>query len=99
MIYLTYGLASLEYRQNKALKSALPHPRLARFGLGGYAMPLVQVYLWPGRDAKVKKNIIKGITKVFEDNGIPSQAVEVIIQEVPKENWGLGGIPASEKFP
>jgi len=55
--------------------------------------------MWPGRDAKVKKNIIEGITKVFEDNGIPSQAVEVILVEIPKENWGLGGVPASEKFP
>jgi len=71
----------------------------ARFGPGGIALPSVKVYLWPGRDAKFKKNIIKGITKVFEDSGIPSQAVEVIIVEVPKENWGLGGVPASEKFP
>ncbi len=62
-------------------------------------MPSVHVYLWPGRDAKVKKNIITGITRVFEDNGIPSQAVEVILHEVPKENWGQGGVPASEKFP
>jgi len=55
--------------------------------------------MWPGRDAKVKKNLIEGITKVFEDQGIPVQVVEVILHEVPKENWGLGGVPASEKFP
>jgi 4-oxalocrotonate tautomerase len=62
-------------------------------------MPSVQVYLWPGRDAKFKKNIIEGITKVFEANGVPSQAVEVILVEIPKENWGTGGVPSSEKFP
>jgi 4-oxalocrotonate tautomerase len=62
-------------------------------------MPSVQVYLWPGRDASVKKSIIEGITKVFEEHGIPAAAVEVLINEVPKENWGIGGIPASEKFP
>jgi 4-oxalocrotonate tautomerase len=62
-------------------------------------MPSVIVHLWPGRDANFKKNIIEGITKVFESNGIPSQAVEVILVEVPKENWGMGGAPASERFP
>ena len=62
-------------------------------------MPLVQVYLWPGRDASVKKEIIEGITKVFEGQGIPAQAVEVLIHDTPKENWGIGGVPASEKFP
>jgi 4-oxalocrotonate tautomerase len=62
-------------------------------------MPSVTVHLWPGRTAEFKRNIIQGITKVFEDNGIPAQAVEVILVEVPKENWGMGGVPASEKFP
>lgn len=62
-------------------------------------MPSVQVYMWSGRDADFKKGLIAGITKVFEDQGIPSQAVEVIIHDIPKENWGIGGIPASEKFP
>ena len=62
-------------------------------------MPSVQVFLWPGRSASVKKEIIKGITKVFEEQDIPAQAVEVLIQKIPKENWGIGGIPATEKFP
>jgi 4-oxalocrotonate tautomerase len=35
---------------------------------------------------------------VFEELGIPPQAVEVIIQEVPKENWGIGGELADVKF-
>lgn len=55
--------------------------------------------MWPGRDAKVKKNIIQGITKVFEDNGIPSQSVQVLLIEVPKEDWGRGGVPSSERLP
>jgi 4-oxalocrotonate tautomerase len=62
-------------------------------------MPSVQVCIWPGRSAEFKRNIIKGITQVFVDNGVPAQAVEVIIHEVPKDNWGMGGVPASEKFP
>jgi 4-oxalocrotonate tautomerase len=39
---------------------------------------------------EAKARIIKGITKVFEELGIPGHAVEVVILEVPKENWGIG---------
>jgi 4-oxalocrotonate tautomerase len=30
--------------------------------------------------------------------GIPEQAVEVIVHEIPKSHWGIGGKSASEKF-
>jgi 4-oxalocrotonate tautomerase len=61
-------------------------------------MPVVHVYMWSGVSREAKVRIVKGITKVFEELGIPSQAVEVIIQEVPKENWGIGGELADVKF-
>jgi 4-oxalocrotonate tautomerase len=61
-------------------------------------MPVVHVYMWSGVSKEAKNKIIKGITKVFEDLGIPSQAVEIIIIEVPKENWGVEGKSADEKF-
>jgi 4-oxalocrotonate tautomerase len=61
-------------------------------------MPIVHVYMWSGVSRETKVRIIKGITKVFEELGIPRQAVEVVIHEVPKENWGIGGELASEKF-
>jgi 4-oxalocrotonate tautomerase len=54
--------------------------------------------MWSGVSREAKVRIVKGITKVFEELGIPSQAVEVIIQEVPKENWGIGGELADVKF-
>ena len=61
-------------------------------------MPLVHVNVWEGFGEKKAKTVIQGITKVFVDLGIPSQAVEVIIHEIPKSFWGIGGEPASEKF-
>jgi 4-oxalocrotonate tautomerase len=61
-------------------------------------MPIVHVYMWSGVSREAKEKIIKGITRVFEELGIPGQAVEVVIHEVPKENWGVGGELASEKF-
>jgi 4-oxalocrotonate tautomerase len=53
--------------------------------------------MWSGVSREAKEKIIKGITKVFEELGIPGHAVEVVILEVPKENWGVGGELASGK--
>lgn len=61
-------------------------------------MPTVDVNVWEDFGAKKAKTVIKGITKVFVDLGIPAPAVEVIIHEIPKSHWGIGGEPALEKF-
>jgi len=52
-------------------------------------MPIVHVYMWSGMSREAEEKIIKGITKVFEGLGIPRQAVEVVIYEVPKETGVL----------
>lgn len=61
-------------------------------------MPVVHVNVWEGFGKEKTKIVIKNITKVFVNLGIPSEAVEVIVHEIPKTHWGIGGIPASEKF-
>jgi len=61
-------------------------------------MPVVHVNVWEGFEEEKAKTVIKGITKVFVDLGIPAHAVEVIVHEIPKSHWGIGGEPASEKF-
>jgi len=54
-------------------------------------MPVVIVNLWPGRDDNAKQRIAEGITKVLEQENIPRDAIDVIINEVPKNNWAKGG--------
>jgi 4-oxalocrotonate tautomerase len=61
-------------------------------------MPIVHVNVWEGFGKEKTKTVIKNITKVFVNLGIPSEAVEVLVHEIPKTHWGIGGIPASEKF-
>jgi 4-oxalocrotonate tautomerase len=61
-------------------------------------MPIVHVLVWKGFSKEAKKKVIEGMTKVLVDLGVPSQAVEVIIHEVPKEDWGVGGERASERL-
>jgi 4-oxalocrotonate tautomerase len=61
-------------------------------------MPIVHVNVWEGFGQEKAKTVIKNITDVFVDLDIPAQAVEVIVHEIKKSNWGIGGQPASEKF-
>ncbi|MCK4995360.1 MAG: tautomerase family protein [Thermoplasmatales archaeon] len=61
-------------------------------------MPIIQVNVWKGFGDEKAKKVIKEITKVFVNLGIPKQAVEVIVHEIPKSHWGISGEPASEKF-
>ncbi len=63
-----------------------------------WLMPIVHVYVWTGFSNEAKKKVIAGITKLFTEINVPGEAVEVVIHEVPKENWGVGGEQASEKL-
>ena len=58
----------------------------------------MHVMVWKGFSNAAKKKVIAGITSVFAEMGVPREAVEVILHEVPRENWGVGGEQASEKL-
>ncbi|MFX1561183.1 MAG: 4-oxalocrotonate tautomerase family protein [Promethearchaeota archaeon] len=62
-------------------------------------MPIVEVKMWKGVSEDAVERIISGITKVLVDLGIPERAVEVVVQEIPKTHWGIGGKPASKAMP
>ena len=62
-------------------------------------MPVVIVEMWQGRTEEQKATLIKGITKVFKDIGVPADWLHIIIHDVPKCNWGTRGEPASKINP
>lgn len=63
-------------------------------------MPVVKIDLWKGRDKEKKKKLIEKVTSAVVDAiDCPIEAVQVIINEVEKDNWGIGGTAASVKFP
>ncbi len=62
-------------------------------------MPVVIIETWTGKSEEQKEKIIKGITQVFMDIGVPADQVTVIIHDVPKFNWGMGGEQASKLPP
>ncbi len=60
-------------------------------------MPIVKIETWPlKKDDKPK--LIKEITEVFTNMGIPAQAVTVLIKETELDNWGSAGEQHSVKF-
>ena len=61
-------------------------------------MPIVHANVWEGFGQQKAKAVIEGVAKVFVDLGVPSHAVEVIVHEIQKTHWGIGGEPASEKL-
>jgi len=59
--------------------------------------PIVNVETWP-LEKERKTVIIKKITEVFTEMGIPAQAVTVVIHETELDNWGSAGEQHSVKF-
>jgi len=46
-----------------------------------------------------KEKIIKKVTDaIVEATGCPKEAVTVVIDDIPKENWGTAGEQHSKKF-
>lgn len=60
-------------------------------------MPIINIETWP-IEKEAKSIIIKKITEVFTEMGIPAQAVTVIIHETELENWGSAGEQHSIRF-
>ena len=60
-------------------------------------MPIVTIETWP-MDKEKKPEVMKKITDVFTDMGIPAQAVTVVIHETEMDNWGSAVEQHSVKF-
>jgi len=61
-------------------------------------MPVITIRTFAGKTKEQKKKWIQEVTRVsMEVTGVKDPSVyTVIIEEIPKENWGKGGILASE---
>ncbi len=55
-------------------------------------MPIVDISLLEGRDAKRKERLIREVTDAVERTlGVPRESIRVLLREVPPEHWGIGG--------
>lgn len=60
-------------------------------------MPLAQIQIMEGRSDEQKRAVIEKVTAALvEAVGVPIDTVRVIITEVPKAHWGIGGKSAKD---
>ena len=60
-------------------------------------MPIVHISMIAGRTPEKKEQLIKKVTDaIVEVLQIPANRVQIIINDVPKENIGDGGVPLSK---
>jgi len=63
-------------------------------------MPFLQMHMIEGRSDEKKKELIQELTEtVCRVLEAEPQAVRVELIEVPPENWGIAGVPMSERQP
>lgn len=60
-------------------------------------MPIMQVFMLEGRTAEQKANFIAEVTAAaVRTVGVKAEAVRIMITDMPKENFGVGGKSAGE---
>jgi 4-oxalocrotonate tautomerase len=63
-------------------------------------MPFVTVSMYEGRTLDQKRELVKGITEVVARvTGVTPQGVHVVIDEVKRENWSIGGLLWPDRQP
>lgn len=63
-------------------------------------MPIIRVETWAGLPKEKKQEFVETMTREsVRILDCPPEAVTVIIDEIPKENWGAAGELCSERFP
>ncbi|MCB2204705.1 2-hydroxymuconate tautomerase family protein [bacterium] len=60
-------------------------------------MPIIMAHILEGRDDELKRLLIRNLTDtVVETLKVPKESVRVILQEMGKEEYGIGGKTAKE---
>ena len=60
-------------------------------------MPFAQIHMMEGRTDEQKRAVIEKVTAALvEAVGAPIETVRVLITEVPKTQWGIGGKSAKD---
>ncbi|CAB3393565.1 2-hydroxymuconate tautomerase [Kyrpidia spormannii] len=61
-------------------------------------MPLVQLHILEGRSPEMKKRAIMEVTEALHRSlGAPRENIRVVIYEIPRSHWAVGGVTMEEK--
>jgi 4-oxalocrotonate tautomerase len=60
-------------------------------------MPFAQIHMLEGRSDDQKRAVIEKVTQALHEAvGAPKETIRVLISEVPKTQWGIGGVSAKD---
>lgn len=60
-------------------------------------MPIARITMMDGRTDAQKEALIREVTDaILRTVATPTSTVTVLIEEIPKQHFGLGGVPASK---
>ncbi|MFG6150270.1 4-oxalocrotonate tautomerase [Halobacillus sp. B23F22_1] len=60
-------------------------------------MPIINVQIMEGRDPDKINTLMKNVTDaVSESLGAPKENIRVLVNEVPKTHWSIGGTSAEK---
>jgi 4-oxalocrotonate tautomerase len=60
-------------------------------------MPIAKLMILAGRAPEIKQALIRAVTTSIVDTlNVKPESVRVILQEVPPEHWGIGGVSARD---
>ncbi|MFB5193486.1 4-oxalocrotonate tautomerase [Neobacillus sp. KR4-4] len=60
-------------------------------------MPIVNIQILEGRPEEKVKELIHNVTETVSTTlGAPKENVRILVSEVPKTHWGIGGISVSD---
>lgn len=62
----------------------------------GTTYTFVEVTLFSGRSLDAKRRLYRAVVEQLGRFGVPDSDIKVALIEVPPENWGIRGLPASE---
>lgn len=61
-------------------------------------MPTLRVELLEGRTPEQKTALVKALTQaVVESLGSNAESVDVVLFDIPRQNWATGGVQWSER--
>jgi 4-oxalocrotonate tautomerase len=65
---------------------------------GGIQMPFAQIHILEGRTPEQKRKMLEEVTvALIKTLGVPRENVRIIIHEIPKGHWSVGGLTMEER--
>ncbi len=60
-------------------------------------MPVVHIYMYAGRSREIKSELVKRISKDFEEvANVKPESLNILFHDVEKHDWGIRGALASD---